>query len=1093
MSQDKHHDLDPKLLKGPISWMARNPVASNLFMIILIVGGLFMSSQIKQEVFPEFELDIVQITVPYPGASPEEVEQGVLLAIEEQVRGINDVKRVTSVARESVGSVSVELILDADADKNLNDIKSAVDRITSLPEDAERPIVQLLSNRREVISLILYGDQDEETLRQLAEVARDGLLQDPEITQVELDGIRDREISVEISQDQLRRHNLTLEEVAGRIRAASIELPGGGIKTSGGELLLRTDERRDMGRELADIELRNAPAGGVVKLGDVAQIKDGFSEEDIATFFEGKPAVRLTVFRVGDQTPISVSDAVKDYLDKEQGNLPPGLSYAIWSDQSEIYRDRINLLLKNALLGLILVFAILGLFLQFELAFWVTLGIPISFMGSMLFMPVMDVSINMISLFAFIVTLGMVVDDAIVVGENIYARQQQGMSLKEAAIQGSREIAVPVVFAILTTVAAFSPMMFVPGVFGKIFSVIPLIVVSVLIISLFESLFILPAHLGHRALPFQIASDLWASLRGRDNHLTTPDDVPTHSEGLLTRPLHWVIENTYRPVIVRALRWRYLTFAICVAVFMVTVGLVAGGRVQFSFFPKLDGDVVTARARLPVGSPVEDTIKLRERLEAGLAKVLAENGGDEIKRGQLSQVGVSIRGGGPDPGGASRGSHIADVALFMVPTDNRNITASEFSKKWREAVGPIPGLDSLTFRYNIGPSAGSPINIQLSHRDVEVLEEAAARMAKELEVYSVKEIEDGFDEGKPQYNFKLTSEALSLGLTEQNVARQLRGAFFGVEALRQQRGRDEVRTYVRLPYQDRRTEHTLDQLLLRTPRGGEIPLSVAAHRELDSAPTEIKRVDARRVINVTADIEDGAGNANEIIDSVRKNIMPGLLNDYPGLTYSLEGEQREQAESLGSLRSGALIALMIIFVLLAIPFGSYTQPIIIMSAIPFGIVGAILGHIFLGYELSLMSLMGIVALSGIVVNDSLVLIVAINEFRDEGQTLIEAVVNGGVRRFRPILLTSLTTFFGLVPMVAETSVQARFLIPMAISLAFGVMFATFIILLLVPCLYLILEDVWRVLGRMRDILLRHKPEDKGDDADIAGVQGGRLS
>jgi multidrug efflux pump subunit AcrB len=1085
---DTQEKINPELLKGPISWMARNPVAANLLMIILMAGGLLMSGRIKQEVFPEFELDIIQIVVPYPGASPEEVEQGILLAVEEEIRGLNDIKKITATAQEGAGVVSVELITGADSDKNLNDIKSYVDRITSFPEDAERPVVQLLTNRREVVSLLLYGDLDEETLRQLAEQTREALLIDPGITQVDLDGVRDREISVEISQDNLRRHRLSLEEVANRVRAASIELPGGGLKTSGGELLLRTDERRDLGPELRNIELRSDPAGGVVRLGDVASIRDGFSEQDLLSFFEGKPAVRVTVFRVGDQTPITVSDAVKDYMEREEPNLPPGVKMAIWSDQSEIYKDRIDLLMRNALMGLILVFAVLGLFLHFELAFWVTMGIPISFLGAMLLMPAMGVSINMISLFAFIIVLGIVVDDAIVVGENIYERRQQGMSVAEAALQGAREISVPVVFSVLTTVAAFSPLFFVPGIFGKIFGVIPAIVIAVLAISLFESLFILPAHLSHRFSPFVMLEEAWRGITGRRRSAQETDGDARATSSLTGRALDWFILRAYRPSVEFAMRWRYLTFGASVALFIATIGIVAGGHIQFTFFPKLDGDVVTVRARLPIGAPFEDGFAIRERIEAGLKTVIANNGGDAIKRGQLTQLGQSIRGGGPRSGGSTNGSNIIDVAIFMVPTDQRPIIASEFAKQWRVAMGDLPGLDSITFDFTTGPSAGLPIDVQLSHRDNDTLERAAARMAAELRAYNVRDIEDGFDNGKPQLNFTLTPEALSLGFTEQALARQLRGAFFGVEALRQQRGRDEVRTYVRLPLADRRNAKTLDELLLRTPRGGELPLGVATERALDRAPTVIKRIDGRRVINVTADIEPGAANANEIVASLRQKVMPGLLNDYPNLTYSLEGEQREQAESMKSLGQGMLVGLLIIYILLAIPFKSYIQPMIIMSAIPFGIVGAVIGHVALGYELSIMSMMGIVALTGIVVNDSLVLIDAINQLRRDGLPLYDAVRDAGARRFRPILLTSLTTFFGLIPMVLETSVQARFLIPMAVSLAFGVMFSTFVILLLVPALYLILEDILSLGDRLRAPFIKKRPVSDDDEERAAQTQ-----
>lgn len=1086
MSRSKKRDERLKKLaagKGPLAWMAKNPVAANLLMIFLLLGGFMMSGQIKQEVFPEIDLDVVNVTVPYPGASPEEVEQGVILSIEEAVRGIDGVKRIKSTAAESAGVVSVELLLGTNVDQANADIKAAVDRIQSFPEDAERPVVSLVKPRREVISLILHGDTDESTLFNLAERVRDELLAHPGITQVDVLGTRSPEISVEIPQERLRAHGLTLQSVAQRIRLASVELPGGGIKTPGGEVLLRTDERRDRGREFENIELIRQPDGAAVLLSDVAEVKDGFADTDVGAYFEGERAVRITVYRVGDQTPITVADAVREYMADNAQNLPPGIEFDVWQDWSEIYRDRIGLLLKNAFIGLILVFAGLGLFLRVRLAFWVTMGIPISFLGSMLLMPAMDVSINMISLFAFIVTLGMVVDDAIVVGENIFARRQDGMSYIDAAVAGVKEVGTPVIFAIMTTIAAFTPMFFVPGTMGKFFRVIPAIVVSVLLISLVESLIVLPAHLGHKHTG--IFSRLCLRLLGIDP-MEIMFDAIDKQQAKVSRGLERFIERVYQPLIRVSLNWRYATVGLCIAAFVATIGLVAGGRVDFSFFPKIDGDVVNAKARLAVGAPLEDSQRIAQLLEDRLDEVLAPHGGDAIVRGQLTQIGLGFRDGGPDQTNGETGSHVVDVSVFLIPTDGRDINASALADKWREAVGDVPGLDSLTFKYAIGPGSGVPINVQLSHRDTRILERASKDVAAGFKNYAgVKDIEDGYQDGKRQLSFKLTPEGRSAGLTEADLGRQLRGAFFGVEAVRQQRGRHEIRTYVRLPRQDRRTANMLDEMVLLTPQGAEIPLSRAAVLDPSISPTSIRREDSKRVVSVTADVVPGVANANVVLAQFREKELPAIMAKYPGLSWSLEGDQREQSETVGALSVGLVMAMLAIFALLAIPFRSYTQPLIIMSAIPFGLVGAIWGHIFLGLELSLMSFMGIVALAGIVVNDSLVLIVAVNQLRKDGHTLLDAVRLGSMSRFRPIMLTSLTTFLGLAPMVLETSVQARFLVPMAVSLAFGVVFATVIILFLVPCLYVALEDI-------KGFTSFERAEPEGTNGQIVGVQEGRL-
>lgn len=1053
------------LAAGPLAWMAKNTVAANVLMAILMIGGVVMmlGGQIRQEVFPEVDLDLVTVSVPYPGASPEEVEQGVLLAIEEAVRGLDGVKEVRSTALESSGTVSVELLLGTDPDRALSDVKSAVDRITSLPEDAERPIISLATNRNQVISLVLYGDADEHVMRQLAERARDDLLGDSRITQVELAGVRDLEISVEIPLERLRQHGLTLDGVAQAIRAASVDLPAGDIKTEGGELLLRTKERRDKGTEFGEIVLQSRPDGTVLRVKDIAHIDDGFAEVDRAASFDGKPSVMLNVFRVGDETPLDVSAAVREYAERAGADLPPGVSMTTWNDTSEIYRDRISLLVRNAYAGLILVLITLGLFLEIRLAFWVTLGIPISFLGGLLFMPAADVSLNMISLFAFILTLGMVVDDAIVVGEAAYKRIADGFSPLEAAIAGVREVAVPVTFAIATTCTAFTPLLFVPGVMGKFFRVIPIIVIIVLLISLLECLLILPAHLAQVGRPRQ----------------TGVRAVIHRQQQRFSRALEWFIEHTYRPSLNWAVRFRYFTIAASVALFVGALGLWAGGRLQFTFFPKIDSDVVTANLQMPVGTPSEETLRMQEHMVQSLRDVLEEaGGGKRIDRGIFADFGAEgslqrAHAGGP----ASSGGHLSTVMVYLVPTDERAVTASEVAKRWRTRIGSFPGVEQLTFNYSTGGPSGSAIDLELSHPNDAILEEAAGRLANALGDFSgVIDIDKGFVAGKAQIDLKLTPEGRALGLTESDLARQVRSAFYGAEAARQQRGRNEVRVYVRLPREDRETLHTFEGLILLTPQGKEIPLARAAEISEGRAYTRITRTDGRRALNVTADVVPGVANANEVMSSVTTTLLPNIARDYPGLSYGLGGQQRDQADTMRSLGVGTVLAMVAIFAMLAVVFRSYLQPIIVMAAIPFGLVGAILGHLLMGYDLSLMSMMGLVALAGVAVNDSLVLIAAINEYRKDGMTIFEAVLAGGTRRFRPILLTSLTTFFGLMPMILETSVQARFLIPMAISLGFGVLFATAVTLVFVPALYMALEDAKYIAGRIGRFLGGSEPE-----------------
>lgn len=1036
--------------RGPLAWFAQNSVAANIVMIVLLLGGYLKIDSIKQEVFPEFDLDLIVIQVPYPGATPEDVEQGVVLVTEEAVRSIDGVRRVTSTSAEGYGVVVVELLLGTDADSAMNDVKAAIDRVTSYPEDVERPTVFRPQNRFQVVSLVIYGDEDEKVLKALAESARDELLRDERITYVELSGIRPLEVSIEISQDDLRRYNLTLDQVAGVVRASSVELPAGGVKTAAGEVLLRTAERRDTGQEFEDIILMSRPDGAKLRVGDVATVKDGFAETDQLATYQGKPAVMVNVFRTGDQTPIDVSEAVFEYVDEYSGDLPPGVQVDPWFDMSEFYEGRIDLLLRNAYLGLALVLLVLGLFLEVRLAFWVTLGIPISFVGSLLILPSTDVSINMISLFAFIIVLGMVVDDAIIVGEAVYRRRQEGQGRLTAAIMGVKEVAAPVIFAVVTTMIAYAPLLFVPGPAGKFFRVIPIVVMTVLFMSLIESLVILPAHLAHSKEPKQhgILS------------------IFHRMQQAFSRFVERHIQNVYVPVVRVASRRRYLTLAICVGVFIGTIGVIAGGRLKSTFLPEVEGDVIFASAELPYGTSVDETIKLRDVMLDAANDLLEENGGvDAVSRGVFASVGQAGANSMGDPGAfgpASTGSHLVEVMVYMVEADDRPISASEFSREWRERVQGYPGLNRLAMKFETGMQAGAPVHVELSHPDNATLHDAAEALALTYEDYvGVYDIDDGFADGKPQLDLTLKPEARALGLTEIELARQIRASFFGAEAVRQQRGRDEVRVYVRLPLDERRSEYNVEELIVRAPSGAEIPLSEAAEIERGRSYTSITRIDGDRSVAVTAQVDNALANANEIMTRVVSEALPELQQQFPGIQWSLGGEAQEMKRVQESLGLGFAMAVLAMFALLAIAFRSYIQPIIILLAIPFGMVGAIIGHLLMGYNLSMMSMMGVVALSGIVVNDSLILIVGINRFREQGMPLMDAVVKGSALRFRPILLTSLTTFCGLAPMILETSVQARFLIPMAVSLGFGVMFATFITLLLVPAAYVILDDIKR--------------------------------
>jgi multidrug efflux pump subunit AcrB len=1018
--------------RGPISWMVHNRVTPNLLMIFLVLGGLFMTTRIKQEVFPEFDLDTVTVSVSYSGASPEEVEQGIILVVEEAIRAIDGVKELIATAVEGRGTVAAELVEGADQQKIYQEIQQEIDRITTFPEDADEPEVSLATHLREVIAINLYGDVTEMALRETADQVRDRLLQNSQITQVDLAGIRDYEILVEVSQERLRAYGLTLAGIAATINSASTEIPGGSVDTAGGDILLRIKDRRDWAHEFARIPIVTTADGSVVYLEEIATVREGFADTDRSAAYNGQRAIGVDVYRVGDQTPMGVAGAVRRAMDEIEQDLPAGIHWHISRDQSEVYQQRLELLMKNAFMGLALVLVVLGLFLEFRLAFWVTMGIPTAFLGSLLFLPVVGVSINMISMFAFIVALGIVVDDAIVAGENIYEYQQQGMGFARAAVLGARDVAIPITFSILTNVVAFLPLSFIPGTMGKIWKVIPLVVITVFLISWVESLLILPGHLAH---------------------------IKSREDGPTTRLQRWqqrftdqvarFINRVYGPFLDLCLRWRTLTVALCLTVLILVLSYALSGRIGMILMPRVESDQAEVTAVLPVGSSMDKVADVKEKLSVAMTAVAAENGGDRLLKGVFSKI----------------DENQVEVRAYLTDAGVRPLNTGEVTRLWREKLGLVVGLESLRFESDGGgPGSGASLTIELSHWDIDVLDQASTALAEGLAGFSnVKDIDDGYTPGKQQLDFSIKPEGQSLGLTSADVAHQVRNAFSGAEALSQQRGRNEVTVRVRLPENERTSEYHVEHLMIQTPAGIFVPLAEIATVERGRAYTSISRRDARRTVTVSANVEP-MGETGQVQAALNSTLLPELARKYTGLTYGYQGRQADMKESMQILIGGFALSMLAIYFLLAIPFRSYSQPLIVMIAIPFGIVGAILGHLLMGYNLSLMSMMGIVALAGVVVNDSLVLIDYANRQRRDGVGSVEAIRIAGLRRFRPIILTTLTTFGGLAPMIFETSRQARFMIPMALSLGFGILFATVITLVLVPCLYLLIDDIHQWMG-----------------------------
>ncbi|MBU0971683.1 MAG: efflux RND transporter permease subunit [Proteobacteria bacterium] len=1021
------HAQESQGIKGPVAWMAGNSVAANLLMAVLLIGGLMMGFNIKQEVFPEFSLDMVNITVAYPGASPEEVENGIILAIEEAVQDLEGIDEIIASANEGSASITIEALEGTDINRLWQEVKSEVDRIDTLPDEAEDPQITIAARKREVLSIVLYGDASETTIRALADQIRDELLLDKGIAQVEFQGVRDREIQVEISQQTLRRYNMTLQDVGLAISRASVELGGGSIKTAGGDILLRIKDRKDYARQYARIPIISLEDGSSVLLEEMATLVEGFEETDNWASFNGKRSVILEVYRVGDQTPTQVAAAGKAVVKRINDSLPQGVSLEVLRDSAKIFEQRADLLISNAYFGLGLVFFFLALFLDIRLAFWVSLGIPISFLGSFLLLAPTSFTINMMSMFAFIVTLGIVVDDAVVVGENVYFFRRQGLSFVQATIMGTKTIVMPVVFSVITNMVAFIPLLFIPGFLGKIFKTIPIVVIAVFAISLIESLFILPAHLSHdsrRPLFFPL------------NHIEK-------WQKKFSQFFETSVKRYYGGFLFRVLEYRYSVIALGTALLLASAGYVSSGRMGMEMFPKVESDYAFCEATLPYGTPTQTLRRVERHLVESARKTVEENGKQLLSTGIFSEV----------------NNNQVQVRIYLTDPTVRPLNTTAVTEAWREKNGTIPGLETITFEADRGgPGSGKNLTVSLSHRNKNILDRAGYDLGQSLAGYPiVHDIDDGSAKGKKQFDITLTPAGERLGLTSREVANQIRHSFQGVSAVKNQRGRSEVTVKVRLSEKERMSEASFEELILRAP-GGEILLRNAVETITGRAYTAIKRTNGKREIQVTANVRPQS-QAENIVKDMKRDILPDLLTRYPGLSYSFKGRQADIRDSIAALIKGLGLALFCIFALLAIPFKSYFQPIIIMFCIPFGMIGAIAGHIIMGYSLSVMSLLGLVAMSGVVVNDSLVLIDFANRRCREGIDPLYAVHSAGIQRFRPILLTTLTTCGGLAPIILETSRQAKFLIPMAISLGFGILFATFITLGMVPCLYMILEDI----------------------------------
>jgi hydrophobic/amphiphilic exporter-1 (mainly G- bacteria), HAE1 family len=1037
-------------------WSVEHRVTVNLIMIFIIVAGVMIVRDMRREMFPQFALDFIDIGVSYPGATPQEVEEGICIKIEEQLKGIEGVKNIHSTALEGYGDVFLELEKGVNVREKLDDVKSEIDLIDSFPEEAEDPVIIEIKQNDPAITIAVYGDVDDRTLKEAANKIKNDLVNTEAISLAKLIGTKDYEISIEISEQSLRRFNLSFDQVVRAVKTSSIDLPGGKVKTEGQEIVVRAKGKLYTGEEFEKIPVVTMKDGTQIYLSDVATVIDGFKDTDLGTRFNGKPAALVQINRTSSQDTITISKAVKKYVEENRDKQPAGVELAEWQDLAEMVQDRIDLLMKNGIQGIILVFIVLALFLNLGLAFWVSVGIPISFMGAFVVLEYLGASINMLSLFGFIMTLGILVDDAIIVGENVYAHYSKGKSPKQSVIDSLGQVGTPVVMAVLTTIVAFTPLMHISGVMGKFMAVMPQTVIVILAFSLIEALIILPAHLEHALHRADLVKKLFKwheNVRGR-----------------VESGLENFINNTYTSILKYSIKNRYFTSAIGAGILIICLGAVAGGHIPFVFFPKGDSNWVTSKIIYPQGTPYEVTEKSIKYIEDS-ARKLNELFKEKVKTDDplvvytSSLVGIIPR---VDWSPGVYGAHCGQISIELLPSGDRpDLPVTDIIAQWRELVGELPGTEELTFSIFSGGPGGNAIEIQLIGDDYGQLTAAAEDLKKEIGTFpGTFDITDNFRPGKMEKRITIKDGAESLGVTMADIATQIRQAYYGDEVLQIQRGEDDLKVVVRYSEDERRKISSIEEMRIRTADGREIPLGEVANISDEQGYSLITRVNRKRIITVVSDIDEDIGNASKTVAVLDKTFLKELVLKYPSVDYDLEGQAKRTKESVDSLKIGYLFALMGMFLLLASQFRSYMQPAIIMVAIPFGLVGAIIGHFIMGFPITIISFFGIVALSGIVVNDSLILIDFINSKIREGTHVFDAVLESGRDRFRPVLLTTITTVAGLFPLLLETSFQAQFLIPMAISICFGLMVATVLTLVYVPSLYMIVKDITGIVPKL---------------------------
>jgi multidrug efflux pump subunit AcrB len=1017
-----------------IDWFVRNPVAANLLMVLIIIGGLTSLPALDKQYFPDFELNVVSVTMPYPGAGPSEVEEQICIRIEEAVHDLNGVKEIRSTARQNSGTVLIEAESGYDMQRLTAEVKNRVDAITSFPVDAERPIVSELAHRHEMMTITLAGDIGERNLKLLGERLRDEMSTLPYVSVVELTSPRAYEVAVEVSEYTLRRHGLRFDDVVNAIRGSSLNLPAGAIKAEAGDILLQTRGQAYERADFEDIVLLSKRDGARVLLGDVATIVDGFEDRDLSNRFNDKPSLNLEVFVTGSPNVLRTDEAVRGWLEAARQRLPAGVEMEIWKNQTDPFKSRVETLLKNGIGGLMLVFLVLVLFLRPLLAMWVCVGIAVAFLGCLWLLPYTGVGLHMISLFAFLLILGIVVDDAIIVGEAIHSRQEAGIPGAQGAITGAQGVVKPVMFAVISTMIFFTPMYFMPGDMAQVAGSIPTVVILALGFSLVECLLILPSHLSHMR-PMKPG--------------THP--VARRLEILREKCADSMLEVSalyYRPFLEKCLRSNLLTMSVFLVALMLSLAVYGGGWIRSAFFPEIQSDWVVTRVELPEGGPFQRTLDLLHQIEDAAVAVKNEYNGEARESGAAIQPLGHISSYGGDN----------QIRIYIELRDP-DIDSREVSRRWRELIGDVGPVEDYTVEYTFNRT-GKPISLVLSAGSVEALQWTSDQLNAVLETYpGVYNINDSMQAPREEIELDLKPAAENLGITRADLARQVRRAFYGAEAQRIPREKEDVKVMVRYPERERLSVDSLSEMRIRTPDGREVPFETVADVRFVPGYITIDRLDRKRTLELTAEVLPDGTQPRVILNEILKERLPEWQALYPTLSVALDGELEEEQEFSTALMKYMGLSMLIIYGLMAVPFRSYWQPFIILTAVPFGIMGSIVGHLVMGWTISMFSLLGVLACAGVVVNDNLVLIDRINQMRDQGHPVVESLLLAGQDRFRPIILTSITTFIGLLPIMSETSVQAQFLIPMVISLAFGVLLATGVTLIFVPALYLFGEQV----------------------------------